>query len=91
MNYLKVFLQAYKDYFSQVERPGHSLGWFSSLRHSRSLYPHIKELFDNLRNFSNEETQDIVKKLDDILSKLELNNKEIIFSAKGVNKYLTIL
>ncbi len=46
--YLNIFNLALDAYQNQDKRPGYKPGWFSSLRHSFSLYPQIKQLQDAL-------------------------------------------
>lgn len=58
--YLKAFIDAYKDYVGQSPRPGYVLGWFSRLRHGRSLYPHIQTLFKQLQTASDDEAANII-------------------------------
>ncbi|STX28303.1 Uncharacterised protein [Legionella beliardensis] len=57
MTYLVAFQKAYTDYVTQSQRQGYTFGWFSSLRHSRSFYPHIEDLFNELKKADNLEAQ----------------------------------
>jgi len=50
MKYNEVFEEALSHYTKEVKRPGYLNGWFTGIRHSRTLYPHIKKLQADLSN-----------------------------------------
>lgn len=64
--YLACFAEAYKKYSAQDTRPGYLFGYFSWLRHSKTLYPHIANLQDNITHKNNDD--EIIKILTNYFS-----------------------
>lgn len=55
--YVAEFNDAFTSYStSQIPRPGYIFGWFTSIRHSKNLYPHIATLKANLENCNDAES-----------------------------------